>query len=43
VTALTDAAKAGRDLLAEEKATKAAAEARTTIGQLLELYLSRKV
>jgi integrase len=40
---LTDAAKAGRDLLAEEKAAKVAAEARTTVGQLAELYLSKKV
>lgn len=42
-TALTDAAKAGRDLIGEEKAAKAANEARTTVGQLVELYLSREV
>jgi integrase len=42
-TALTNAAKAGRDLLAEEKAAKAAAEARTTVAQLIELYLGRMV
>ncbi len=41
--ALTNAAKAGRDLIAEEKAAKAAAEARLTVGQLVELYLSRRV
>lgn len=40
---LTNAAKAGRDLLAEEKAAKAAADTRTTVGQLIELYLNRKV
>jgi integrase len=42
-TALTDAAKAGRDLLAEERSAKAAAEARMTVGQLVEQYLSRMV
>lgn len=42
-TELTDAAKAGRDLLAEEKAAKEAADARLTVGQLVELYLSRMV
>lgn len=41
--ALTNAAQTGRDLLAEERAAKATAEARTTVGQLVELYLSRKV
>lgn len=40
---LTDAAKAGRDLLDEERAAKAAADARLTVGQLVELYMSRKV
>ena len=40
---LTDAAKAGRDLLEEERAVKAAADARLTVGQLVELFMSRKV
>lgn len=40
---LTDAAKVGRDLLEEERAAKAAADARLTVGQLVELYMSRKV
>ena len=42
-TTLTNAAKLGRDLLAEEKATRAAAEGRTTVAQLIELYLKRMV
>jgi integrase len=42
-TALTNAAKAGRDLLAEEKAAKNAAAARTTVAELIELYLKRMV
>jgi integrase len=42
-SALTKAAKAGRDLIAEEKTAKAAAEARTTVGQVIELYLNRMV
>lgn len=41
--ALTNAAQAGRDLLAEEKAAKITAEARTTVAQLIELYLQRRV
>jgi integrase len=40
---LTKAAKAGRDLLAEEQVVKTAAEARTTISQLIERYLDRMV
>ena len=40
--ALTKAAKAGRDLLAE-RSGKAAAEGRTTVGQLIEAYLTRMV
>ncbi len=40
---LTRAAKAGRDLIAEEKTAKVAAEGRTTVGQLIEVYLNRKV
>ena len=35
--------KAGRDLLLEEKAVKAAAEGRTTVNDLAERYLSRQV
>jgi hypothetical protein len=42
-TVLTRAAKAGRDLIAEEQATKASAAARTTVAQLIELYLNRMV
>ena len=42
-TALTNAAKAGRDLLAEEKAAKTVAEARATMAELVELYLKRVV
>lgn len=41
--ALTNAAKAGRDLIADEKAARAAADARLTVGQLVEVYLSRRV
>ena len=41
--ALTKAAKAGRDLLSEEKAAKVAADGRTTVGQLIEAYLNRMV
>ena len=41
--ALTDAAKAGRDLIEEERQTKAAQEARLTVRQLIEIYLTRQV
>jgi len=41
--ALTNAAKTGRDLIGEEKAAQTAAEARLTVGQLVELYLNRRV
>ena len=41
--ALTKAAKTGRDLLAQEKAAKAAEEERMTVSQLIELYLDRIV
>jgi len=41
--ALTKAAKVGRDLVAEEKTAKAAAEGRATVGQLIELYLNQMV
>ena len=41
--ALTNAARAGRDLLGEEKAAKAAAEARMTVADVVELYLKRMV
>src|SRR5688572_6678409 len=41
--ALTKAAKAGRDLLAEERAAQVRAEGRTTMGQLLESYLAKRV
>ena len=40
---LVKAAQAGRDLLAEEKAAKVAAAERTTVVQLIELYLNRMV
>jgi len=40
---LTKGAKAGRDLIAEEKIAKAAAEGRTTVSQLIERYLNRMV
>jgi integrase len=40
---LTKAAKAGRDLVAEERAAKAAAEGRTTVDQLIVRYLNRMV
>src|SRR5271155_1080436 len=42
-TILTRAAKAGRDLVEEEKTAKVAAAGRTAVGQLIELYLNRKV
>jgi integrase len=41
--ALVKAAQAGRDLIAEEKSSTAEAQARTTVGQAIELYLNRKV
>jgi integrase len=41
--ALTEAAKAGRDLLAEERAAKALADARPTVADMIESYLSRRV
>ncbi len=41
--ALVKAAQAGWDLIAEENATKAKAEARVTVSQTIELYLNRKV
>jgi integrase len=41
--ALIRAAKAGRDLLAEERAAQAAAEARLTVEQLVERYLVKQV
>jgi integrase len=41
--ALVKAAQAGRDLIAEEKSSAAEAQARTTVGQAIELYLNRKV
>lgn len=41
--ALIGAAQAGRDLLAEEKAAKAAADARLRVGELIEKYLKREV
>jgi hypothetical protein len=41
--ALTKAAQAGRDLLADEQAAKAKAEGRITVGALIERYLNRMV
>lgn len=41
--ALTGAAQAGRDLLAEEKIAGAKAQARVTVGDLIERYLHRMV
>jgi hypothetical protein len=41
--ALTKAAKAGRDLLEEERAAQQNADRRITLGQLLENYLSKRV
>jgi integrase len=40
---ITSAARAGRDLLAEEKEARAAAAARLTVEQLIELYVRRVV
>jgi len=40
---LTGAARAGRDLVAEEIASKAAAESRITVEKLIELYVRRRV
>ena len=40
---LTSAARAGRDLLAEEEESRAAAASRLTIGELIELYVRRRV
>ena len=41
--ALTSAARTGRDLIAEEEERHAAAAARVTIEQLIELYVRRRV
>src|SRR5262245_14953374 len=41
--AITSAARAGRDLLAEEEEARAAAAARLTVEQLIELYMRRVV
>jgi integrase len=40
---LTAAARAGRDLIAEEKESRAAASSRLTVEKLIELYVRRKV
>jgi integrase len=40
---ITKAARAGRDLLAEEEETRAAAAARLTVEQLIDLYVRRVV
>jgi hypothetical protein len=40
---LTSAARAGRDLIAEEKESRAAAASRLTIETLIELYVRRRV
>jgi hypothetical protein len=40
---LTSAARIGRDLIAEEKETRAAAAARLTVEGLIELYVRRRV
>jgi integrase len=40
---LTSAARAGRDLIAEEEASRAAAASRLTLGELVDLYVRRRV
>jgi integrase len=40
---LTSAARTGRDLLAEEEESRVAAASRLTIGELIELYVRRRV
>jgi integrase len=40
---LTRAARAGRDLLASEQAAQAEASCRMTVGQLIDLYIKRRV
>jgi integrase len=40
---LTSAARAGRDLIAEEEESRAAAASRLTVQQLIELYIRRRV
>jgi len=40
---LTSAARAGRDLIAEEEESQAAAAARLTVENLIELYLRRRI
>ena len=40
---LTSAARTGRDLIAEEEEGRAAAASRLTVGQLIELYVKRRV
>jgi hypothetical protein len=40
---LTAAARASRDLIAEEEETRVAAAARTTVEELIELYVRRRV
>ena len=40
---LTSAARTGRDLIAEEEEGRAAAALRLTVGQLIELYVKRRV
>jgi integrase len=40
---LTSAARAGRDLIAEEEESRAAAASRLTVEQLIELYVRRRV
>src|SRR6478672_4482227 len=41
--ALTSAARTGRDLITEEEERRAAAAARLTVGQLIALYVKRRV
>jgi hypothetical protein len=40
---LTSAARAGRDLIMEEKESRVAAESRLTIEKLIALYIRRRV
>jgi integrase len=40
---LTSAARTGRDLIVEEEESRAAAASRLTVGQLIELYVKRRV
>lgn len=40
---LTSAARTGRDLIVEEEERRAAAASRLTVGQLIELYVKRRV